>query len=76
MGVGAQAGAADRAGMDTVSLRDPRIQAELRRTPRGRRVLWHLEKCAQARRADMPRAARNHRRAAQRLSAPLLARRP
>jgi hypothetical protein len=58
--------------MQTVSLRDPRVQAELRRSPRGRRALWHLEKCVQARRADMPRAARHHRRAAERLSARLL----
>jgi hypothetical protein len=58
--------------MQTVSLRDPWIQDELRRSPRGRRALWHLEKCVQARRADMPRAARHHRRAAERLSAPLL----
>jgi hypothetical protein len=59
--------------MQSVSLRDPHVQDELRRSPRGRRVLWHLEKCVQARRADMPRAARHHRRAAERLSAPLLA---
>ena len=59
--------------MPTVSLRDPRVQAELRRTARGRRALWHLEQCVEARRADRPRAARHHRRAAQRLSAPLLA---
>jgi hypothetical protein len=59
--------------MDSISLRDPRVQAELRRTPLGRRALWHLQKCAEARRADMPRAARHHRRAAQRLSATLLA---
>ena len=59
--------------MHPVSLRDPRVQAELRRTPVGRRALWHLQKCVEARRADMPRAARHHRRAAQRLSQQLLA---
>ena len=58
--------------MVPLSLRDPRVQDELRRSPRGRRALWHVEKCVQARRADMPRAARHHRRAAERLSAPLL----